>query len=64
MGYEKERDLNFMIIGLLIAVIMVIWFGSSLPMFESFGPLFFIIMLIAVWLVGMNVGRFGKKWKK
>ncbi len=62
MAYEKERDLNLMIIMLLIAVILVLWFGSTIPSFAGFAPAFFVIMLIAVWLVGMNVGKFGKKY--
>ena len=62
MKYEKERDLNFMIVMLLIAVILVLWFGSTIQAFAGFAPWFFVIMLIAVWIVGMNVGRFGKKF--
>ncbi|MFH1236908.1 MAG: hypothetical protein V1648_00685 [Candidatus Aenigmatarchaeota archaeon] len=64
MDYEKERDLNFMIILVLVSVIMVLWFGSTLETFRQFAPAFFAIMMIAVWMVAMNVGRFGKKWKK
>ncbi|MCX6817680.1 MAG: hypothetical protein NTU57_02390 [Candidatus Aenigmarchaeota archaeon] len=64
MDYEKERDLNIMIILVLVSVIMVLWFGSTLEAFRAYAPAFFAIMMIAVWLVAMNVGRFGKKWKK
>lgn len=63
MNYERERDLNFMIILLLISVILALWFGSSIEAFRSFGTAFFVIMLVAIWVVGMNVGKFGKKWK-
>ncbi|MEE9323199.1 MAG: hypothetical protein V3U72_01515 [Candidatus Aenigmarchaeota archaeon] len=64
MEYEKERDANFMIILLLISVILALWFGSSLRAFENFGAAFFIAMLIAVWLVSMNAGKFIKKSRK
>jgi hypothetical protein len=64
MDYGKERDLNIMIILLLIAVIEVLWFGSTVEAFRAYAPAFFAILMIAVWLVAMNVGRFGKKWKK
>ena len=63
MSYEKERDLNAMIIFLLLAVILALWFGSTIPAFGGFAPVFFVAMLIAVWLVAMNVGRFGKKYR-
>lgn len=63
MDYEKERDLNVMIILLLLAVILVLWFGSTIEAFRSFAPVFFVVMLVAVWLVAMNVGKFGKKHK-
>jgi hypothetical protein len=64
MAYERERDLNFMILLVLIAVILVLWFGSTIPAFAGFAPAFFVIMLLAVWLAGMNVGRFGKRHGK
>ena len=63
MSYEKERDLNVMIILLLVAVILVLWFGSTIETFKSFAPAFFVVMLVAVWLAGMSVGKFGKKYK-
>lgn len=63
MDYEKERDLNVMIILLLVSVILVLWFGSTIDAFKAFAPAFFMIMLVAVWLVSMNVGRFYKKRK-
>ena len=63
MDYGKERDLNIMIILLLIAVIEVLWFGSTLETFRQYAPAFFAIMMVAVWMVAMNVGRFGKKYK-
>jgi predicted nucleic acid-binding Zn ribbon protein len=64
MDYEKERDLNVMIILILLSVTLVLWFGSTIEAFKPFAPAFFVVMLIAVWLVSMNVGRFGKKWKE
>jgi len=63
MSYEKERDTNILIVMLLISVILVLWFGATIEAFRSFAPAFFVIMLIAVWLVSMNVGRSMKKWR-
>ena len=64
MEYEKERDSGILIILLLIAVIIVLQFGATIEAFKSFAPAFFIIMLIAIWLVSMNIGKMIKKWRK
>ncbi len=62
--YQVERDLIYMMIFLLVAITLILWYGSNIPEFGGFRIGFFIILLIAVWLVGMYVGKFGKKWKR
>jgi len=62
--YQVGRDIIYMMLFLLISVILVLWYGSTISAFESFRAGFFVILLIAVWLVGMYVGKFGKRWKK
>lgn len=62
--YTVQKDLSYMILLLLISVILVLFFGSTVPEFSGYGAIFFIIALISVWIVGIYVGKFGKKWKK
>ncbi|MBN2042809.1 MAG: hypothetical protein JW754_03305 [Candidatus Aenigmarchaeota archaeon] len=62
--YQVDRDIIYMMLLLLVSIILIFWYGSTIPAFESFRTGFFVILLITVWLVGMYVGKFGKHWKK
>lgn len=62
--YQVERDIIYMMIFLLVAITLILWYGSTIPEFSGFRIGFFVILLIAVWLAGMYVGKFGKKWKR
>jgi hypothetical protein len=60
--YTFERDIIFMMIMMLIAIILAFYFGSTIPAFENFRIGFFLIVIIAIWMVGLYIGRFGNRW--